>query len=327
MGFGDTSGYPPLKEAIADYVRSSWAVQCEANQIIITAGAQQALDLCARIFLNQGDYAAIENPGYIGARRALLSTGAHLLPCPVDHQGLQVEHLKSLPHNPRLIYLTPAHQYPMGPVLSLDRRMALLEWAQQHQCWILEDDYDSEYHYSHRPLASLQGLDQHQQVLYIGSFSKVLFPSLRLGYLILPPHLVNVFTQAKAEHSGQTPLHVQAVTAAFMQEGHFSRHLKRTRISYGEKLSLLLDCCRELEEWCVVHASGAGMHLVLEFKTDISEEEVHNRLLGKQILSTRLSSYFIGQDKKYGLALGFANSTHQDIQNGITTLRKIFTSL
>ncbi|MGI9276458.1 MAG: PLP-dependent aminotransferase family protein [Endozoicomonas sp.] len=326
MGFNDPMGYQPLREAVADYVRSSRAVNCEAEQILITTGAQQALDLCARLLLNSGDQAVLENPGYLGARRALLAAGAELVPCPVDHQGMMVQKLDGLTENPRLIYVTPAHQYPMGPVLPLERRAELLEWAYQNQCWVLEDDYDSEYHYQHRPLSSLQGLDRQQQVINIGSFSKVLFPALRLGYLVLPQALVSTFVKAKMEHSGDTSLHTQATVAAFMQEGHFSRHLKRMRLLYAKTLEVMLEACQGLKPWCRIHEYGAGMHLVLEFTSPLPEQAVYEQLRQSGILCSRLSSYYFRDNKKFGLVLGFTNSSPTEIEKGVEKIRKILTA-
>ncbi len=323
MGYGPPEGYEPLREAIADYVRTSRSVQCETRQIIVTSGAQQALDLCARILMNPGQTAAIEEPGYIGARRALSSAGAEIMTCPVDNHGLILKTLKKSQRKPKLIYVTPAHQYPLGAMMPLDRRMELLDWAFEQQCWIIEDDYDSEYHYQSRPVASLQGLARQQQVIYMGSFSKVLYPSLRLGYLILPPALVDVFTKAKQEQTGMTPMHTQAVTAAFMQEGHFSRHLRRMRLHYEEKLNTLLQACQVLKPWCSVHDQGAGMHLALEFKADINEVAVVQQLKEKKILCSPLSSYFYGKNKQYGLVLGFTNSTPEEINQGVAEIYKV----
>ncbi|WP_034838016.1 MocR-like pyridoxine biosynthesis transcription factor PdxR [Endozoicomonas numazuensis] len=323
MGNGPAEGYQPLREAISDYVSASRSVQCDAQQIIITSGAQQALDLCARILMNPGQTAAIEEPGYKGARRALSSAGANIMTCPVDNQGLILETLKKSQHPPKLIYVTPAHQYPLGAMMPLDRRMELLDWAFEQQCWIIEDDYDSEYHYQSRPVASLQGLARQQQVIYMGSFSKVLFPSLRLGYLVLPPTLVEIFTKAKQEQTGVTPLHTQAVTAAFMQEGHFNRHLRRMRLNYEEKLKTLLEACEKLSPWCTVHAQGAGMHLALEFKPGICEGTVVRNLKTKNILCSPLSSYFYGKEKLQGLVLGFANSTLKEIASGVAIIHNV----
>ena len=327
MGFQYPQGLLELREAVTDYTRSSRAVRCEPHQVVITQGAQQALDLCARLFLNPGDPVAMENPGYIGARRALSASGAKITPLPVDEQGMIVSALESISPAPKLVYATPAHHYPLGNVMSLQRRTRLLNWAAANNSWILEDDYDSEYHYQHRPLASLQGLSESSRVIYIGSFSKVLFPALRLGYVILPEALVDVFTKAKMEHSGETPVHIQATTAAFIREGYFSNHLKRMRVLYAKKLEVMLAACEILKPWCKVHAHGAGMHLVLEFTTGIHEESAFRQLQKNRIFCSRLSQYYIGRPEKQGLALGFANSDEAEIKQNIQQMAAIFTSI
>ncbi|MRI32748.1 hypothetical protein EOPP23_07075 [Endozoicomonas sp. OPT23] len=326
MGYDDPKGYQPLREAIADYVSSSRAVNCSPDQVLVTCGAQQALDLCARLLLDTHDIAAMENPGYIGARRALTATGAKVELCPVDDHGINISPLKKLSNPPKLLYVTPAHQYPLGAMLPLERRLSLLEWATENNCWIIEDDYDSEYHYQNRPIASLQGLAGNDQVIYMGSFSKVLFPSLRLGYLILPPSLMPIFTCARQEHSGLIPIHSQAVTAEFMQQGHFGRHLRKMRVLYAEKLDCLLKACEQLKPWCTVHALGAGMHLALEFNSKMSESEVSKKLQQQGVLHSRLSHYYQGQSKKQGLVLGFANSSLNQINTGITDIRNVLNS-
>ena len=327
MGFCDPAGHVELREAIADYVRSARAVKCDASQVVITTGAQQSLDLAIRLLVNPGEQMVIEEPGYIGARRALMAAGAQVVPCPVDDEGLRPDVLKSLPESPRLAYVTPANQYPLGSVLSLQRRAELVQWAQENNSWIIEDDYDSEYHYRSRPLASLQGLAPHQ-VIYIGSFSKVLFPALRLGYLILPPSLVDVFTKARMEHTGDIAIHPQAVTAAFMQEGHFSRHLKKMRQSYSEKLSVMLEESEALKPWCKTHDNGAGMHFVLELLPSAPQETLlSTAMLEQGILHSPLSSYFIGCDKRHGVVLGFANSNLGEIRQHMATLREILMRL
>ena len=333
MGFQYPKGLPELQEAITDYVRSSRAVRCEPGQVVVTQGAQQALDLCARLFLNPGDHAAMENPGYTGAQRAISATGARITPLPVDENGVMVSVLEQLDPPPRLVYVTPAHHYPLGSVMSLQRRTRLINWAATHNSWILEDDYDSEYHYQHRPLASLQGLCKNNRVIYIGSFSKVLFPALRLGYTILPEELTDVFTKAKIEHSGETPVHIQATTAAFIQQGYFSNHLKRMRVLYARKLECMLNACELLKPWCDIHSHGAGMHVVIEFNQDICEQSVFNQLIKQRIYCSRLSAYYLretlektterpdsdayDQSGKYGLALGFANSSEEEIRSKV----------
>lgn len=328
MGFGPAEGNSELRNAVAAYVRASRAVNCSAEQVLITSGAQQALDLCCRLLLNKQDHAAMEDPGYQGMHRAMLGHGAKPIACPVDQDGIDVAYLKALPETPKLVYITPANQYPLGSVLPLSRKLELLEWAEQEGSWILEDDYDSEYHYQHRPLASLQGLDKNQNVIYMGSFSKTLFPGLRLGYLILPEILVQQFSLAKNQASGETPPHTQAVTAAFINEGHFHRHLRRMRVLYSEKLVLILKECATLPSWVNTQQRAAGLHIVIEFNNRNEEplefeKNIHHQLTLSGIFSSRLSEYYLNKPIKTGLALGFANSSMKQISAGISCLKKI----
>ena len=221
--YGDPAGYAPLREAVADYLRASRAVRCRTEQVIIVAGSQQALELCATVLLDPGDAAWIENPGYPGARGALLGGGARLVPVPVDEEGIDVAAGTAACPDARLAYVTPSHQYPLGVVMSLSRRLALLKWAEQAGAWVVEDDYDSEFRYRARPLAALQGLDRHGRVIYVGTFSKVLFPSLRLGYLVVPPDLVEPFVAASVHAAHHAPTFSQCVLGGLHRGGATSR--------------------------------------------------------------------------------------------------------
>ncbi|WP_281648433.1 PLP-dependent aminotransferase family protein [Parendozoicomonas sp. Alg238-R29] len=329
MGFGNPAGLPALREAIADYLRTSRSVKCTPDQIVITNGAQQALALCARLLINEGEYAAIEEPGYRGAHCSFLAAGAQLQPCTLDEQGLMTEKLANLSTSPKVIYTSPAHQYPTGAILPLDRRLELLNWAARNNCWIIEDDYDSEYHYRNRPLASLQGLSSRHQVIYIGSFSKVLFPALRLGYLVLPESLVKPFITARQAMAGEIPLQTQATVSSFIREGHFSRHIRRMRLLYEKKQQILQVACRTLAPWCTAPCSGSGMHQVLYLKPELRhlESQLHKRLQEQGIYSSTLSSYFLGQPQQAGLVLGFANSSELEIIEGVATIRQTLNHL
>lgn len=238
MGYGDPQGYPPLREAIAGYVSQTRAVNCDARQVIVLTSSQQALQLIATLLLSPGDNVWIEEPGYCGAANAFLSAGAQLVPVATDSDGLRPS--ADLPA-PRLIYLTPSHQYPTGAPLSLTRRLALLEQARQQRAWIIEDDYDSEFHYDGQPMPAMQGLDRQGNVLYIGTFSKVLYPSLRLAYLIVPPALAAAFTTARTIYDGHSAQLMQAVTAAFIQQGHFAAHVRAMRQLYRSRRNALLE--------------------------------------------------------------------------------------
>src|SRR5579884_3154326 len=226
-------GYQPLREAIAAHIGVTRGVRCIAAQVLIVSGSQQAIDLAARMLLDPGDQAWIEDPGYPGTRNALLAAGATLIPVPIDTEGISVSQGRVLAPQARLVATTPSHQFPLGVTMSLPRRLELLEWARQANAWILEDDYDSEYRFTGRPLSTLQGLDGAQRVLYIGTFSKVLFPSLRLGFLVVPSDLVDAFANMLHTTTYHHSVLEQMALADFISEGHFARHLRTMRTLYA----------------------------------------------------------------------------------------------
>jgi len=233
--YDNPAGYRPLRQAIADYLGAARAVRCDPDQVIVVTGSQQALDLVARLLLDPGDAVWVEDPGYGGAKGALAAAGARLVPVPVDAEGLDVAAGMRRHASARLACVTPSHQYPLGVTMSLTRRLALLRWASDAGAWVLEDDYDSEYRYAGRPLAALQGLDTAGRVIYMGTFSKVLLPALRLGYLVAPPDLADAFARAKALTDCGSPVLGQAVVADFLAEGHVGRHIRRMRALYSER--------------------------------------------------------------------------------------------
>lgn len=327
MAYGEEAGFWPLRRAIAQYLQHSRAVHCQGSQVLITAGAQQALDLCMRLLLGPDDIIALESPGYRGVMRALRQTGKQHLPCPVDQDGLKLQTILEADTAPRLVYTTPANQYPMGEVLSLERKMALLNWAKEQQSWIIEDDYDSEYHYQYRPLASMQGLDQYQRVIYLGSFSKTLFPGMRLGYLVLPDSLMKKFTKARIAGYGQPPLMTQAQVASFMEEGHFNRHLRRMRISYKEKLSALQEAMKMLKPWGTTLQRNAGMHIVFVCHQHIDDDKLVSALEESGIFSSPLSEYCHGGENLRGLVLGFANTNVEKMHSKVTVIKNTLTKL
>ncbi len=246
MGYSsDALGYEPLRIEISKYIAQTRAVHCHPEQILITQGTQQALSLIARVLLDTGDAIALENPGYLSARKVFSSHGATLVSVPVDDQGIRVEEpggLTPLSADSRikLAYVTPSHQFPTGVLMSLSRRLALLQWARQTNALVVEDDYDSEFRYGGRPIPALQGLDTHQRVLYIGTFSKVMFPGLQIGYIALPPSLVAVFAQAKWMCDRQTSLIHQATLSDFIAKGHLAKHIRRMRVIYGQRRETLI---------------------------------------------------------------------------------------
>jgi len=229
LAYGDPSGHRPLREAIAAYLRTSRAVQCDTDQVIVVNGSQQALDLAARLLIDPGDLALVEDPGYPGARIALQAAGARLARLPIDAEGANISSITGRVTGARLIVVTPSHQFPLGVTMSVTRRLALLDFANRSGAWIMEDDYDSEYRYRGKPLPSLQGLDRTGRVIYMGTFSKTLFPSLRLGFLVLPHDLVEYFRRARSATDGHSPITEQAVLADFITEGHYARHIRRMR--------------------------------------------------------------------------------------------------
>lgn len=322
LGYAEPAGYQPLREAIAGYLWAMRGVRCEAGQVIIVAGSQQALDLAARVLLDPGDTACIEDPGYLGARNALQSAGAHLWPVSVDNDGLEVACLSDAPPDSRLVYVSPSHQYPLGVTMSLARRLALLEWANQQGAWILEDDYDSEYRYSSRPLAALQGLDSEGRVIYIGTFSKVLFPALRLGYMVVPTDLVPIFVAARAVTDRHSPTLEQAVVSDFIAEGHFARHIRKMRMLYAERQALLVGAAQsELAGLLEVPPAQAGMHLVGWLPPHISDMAASQRAAALGVEVPALSAYTLKPYPRGGLLLGYAGYNQSQITTGISQLK------
>ncbi len=240
MAYNNAIGYLPLREAIAEYLGAMRAVRCEPSQILITTGSQQGLQLSAQVLLDPKDPVWMEEPGYPSARHAFMTVGARLVPVPVDHEGMNVEEIIRRGPNARAVYITPSHQYPMGSTMSAARRMLLLNWAVRTGAWIIEDDYDSEYRFGSRPIAALQGLDTDARVIYVGTFSKVLFPALRLGYVVVPKDLIPAFSAARDAADVFSATLYQALLTDFIREGHFGRHIRRMRMLYMSRRKSLV---------------------------------------------------------------------------------------
>jgi GntR family transcriptional regulator/MocR family aminotransferase len=323
LGYGDPAGYAPLRAAIAEYVSAARGARCVADQVIVVNGSQQGVDLAARMLLDSGDEAWMEDPGYPGARAALLAAGATLIPVPVDDEGLRVaEGVRTAPRA-RLAYVSPSHQFPLGATMSASRRLELLRWAAQAGAWILEDDYDSEFRYSTRPLASLQGMDQDGRVVYIGTFSKTLVPALRLGYLIVPPGTAHAFRAVRAACDRHSPVLDQAVLADFMTEGHFARHVRRMRNLYAERQGVLVDAIqRSLGDRLEVRAAGAGMHLVGWLEAGSDDAAVSARLWEAGIEAPPLSRYGLVRPARAGLLLGWAGYPPEAIERSVERLAR-----
>ncbi len=327
LAYGDPGGYRPLREAIAQYLAAVRAVNCDAAQVIIVSGAQQALDLAARLLLDAGEEAWIEDPGYNGARAALLAAGVKPVGIPVDEAGIDVDAGERLSPRARLAYVTPSHQYPTGVVMTLPRRLELLRWAERRQSWILEDDYDSEYRYASRPVASLQGLDTSGSVMYCGTFSKVLFPSLRLGYLVVPPQLVDGFSCAKSVLDRHSPTIEQAVLAEFIADGHLARHFRRMRLLFLERQTVLLESLHnELGGAVEVRSHDAGMHVVGWLEKGKSDGVVSRRARQLGLEVPALTTYREKAGGRGGLVLGYAAYTERQISQAVKKLAEAVNS-
>jgi GntR family transcriptional regulator/MocR family aminotransferase len=324
LGYGNPIGFQPLREAIAAHVASTRGVICKVEQIIITNGTQQALDLIGRIFLTKGNEVCVEDPGYLGAHDIFAATGARLVPVPVDEEGFDLQSARKRSRKVRLVYVTPSHQYPLGVTMSLTRRLNLLGWARERDAFIIEDDYNSEYRYSGRPLASLQGLDRDGRVIYLGTFSKTIFPALRLGYLVAPMDLVEVFAAARALTDLHSPLIDQAVLAEFIAEKHFARHIRRMRGIYEERQHILVEEVRKnLEGILEVAPAEAGMHLIGWLASGIDDLEVSRRAATVNLKIAPVSAYCINQNLRGGLLLGYTAFNERLIRQGVRTLARV----
>lgn len=321
----DPLGYKLLREAISRYLLQSRAVQCNPDQVIVVSGSQQALDLLARLLLDRGDQIAIEDPGYVEARRVFQAQGAEVVPVPVDEAGIVVEALATSARPVKLVYVTPSHQYPTGVVLSLPRRLALLAWAQQSGAMILEDDYDSEFRYDERPIPALQGLTVGDLVIYIGTFSKVLFPSLRVGYIVVPQQLAPVVGQAKWLSDRQSPLLEQHALADFINEGHLESHVRRMRMLYAQRRQTLTQAIsQQLGNQATILGDNAGLNMMVQFHTHLSDEEITDRAMQKGVQMRSIRKDCIKANSRGKFLLGYADLPPEKIEEGVSRLAKVF---
>ena len=332
--YAEPEGDPALRRALQGYLARARGLVCDAGQILIVHGTQQALDLCARLLLEAADTFVFEEPGYPMARQCFEAIGARLLPVAVDAQGLDTSRL---PRGDavRLAYVTPSHQFPLGGVLPMARRVELLQWARQHGAWIVEDDYDGEFRYGQRPIDALQAMDTDGRVLYIGTFSKALSPQLRLGYLVLPAALVPVFRQARRLADRHAPVIEQRVLASLMESGAYERHIRRLRRAHERRRVALLEAiARYLPASAQVAGTAAGLHVVLWLPSVPQQDEAQlvaaARAAGVGVYP--VTPLFAGpqvcpQPRPAGLTLGYASLSEDDIQLGIRTLAAVVARL
>ena len=324
LGYGEPAGYRSLREAIAAYLQSARGVRCDAEQVIITSGAQHALNLAAKIILDPEDTVWIEDPCYLGAKAALASAQTNLVPVTVDADGFNLDTALAKSEKAKLIYVTPSHQYPLGVTMSLSRRLQLLEWAKQNDAWIIEDDYNSEYRYGGRPLASLQGLDCDARVLYVGTFSKTIFPGLRLGCLVVPPDLVDVFTLARSLGDLNSPLIDQAILAEFIADGHFARHLRRMRKLYEKRQHFLVEAAeKHLSGLLELKKSDAGMHFVGWLPDKFNARKIAEKAFEENLKVAPVANYSFNENPPNALILGYTSFTEKQITVGVKKLARI----
>ncbi len=328
MGYGEPYGHGHLRSAIASHLRSNRGITCETDQIFIVGGAQQAFHLIGSMLLDPGDSVWIENPGAIGARNSLIACGATLVPVPVDANGLRVDEGLRLAPDFRLAFVTPSHQQPMGTVMSLERRIALLGAANKTSAWIIEDDYDGEFFFGGRPPPTLKSIDTAGLVIYVGTFSKSLFPSLRLGFILAPPALVATFQTVMKTFLSGVASSTQAIVAEFIDEGHFTTHIRRMRRLYAERHeALCVAASRHLDGLLGVATTTGGLHTIGTLHGDVSEREIAAEADARGVTVSPLSRFLIAPQSARGLVLGFGGAQTSEIENGVRTLADVLTTL
>ncbi len=325
LSYSTVGGHPALRRALAEHLHLARSVRCEPEQIVITSGIHQAIDVMSRLLGDPGDSAWVENPGYWGTRNVLASNGINVIPVPVDDHGMAPSRGQFDGPAPRFIFTTPSHQYPLGMSMSLSRRLMLINFVRQTDCWIAEDDYDSEFRFEGRPLASLQGLDSSERVIYMGTFSKTLFPAMRTGYMVLPKSIAEHAVKALSELYREGQLVQQAALADFMSEGHYSAHIRRVRLLYGKRHVLLRrSIARHLGDTWPVATQDTGLHLVLMLPSEMDDVQISNELRSRQIAARPLSHYYCNAENlRKGLLLGYACVPEELIDKGVQTVAKV----
>lgn len=320
-------GLLPLRQAIADYVNLERGARATPEQVLVLTSSQQALSLCAQVLLDAGERILIEDPVYHGARKAFDAAGLVCLPVPLDAEGMQVQQLAAAP-SAKAVFLTPSHQYPTGATLSLERRLAAIAWAQQHQAWIIEDDYDSEFHYAGKPTACVQGLDPHGRTLYIGTFSKSLFPSLRIGYMVLPPTLVAPMTVARSLQDGHSAALAQLTLARFIEGGHLGAHIRTMRAVYAQRRDLLAQLLRtHLGHVLEPQVPAGGMQMACHLCGPISESQLVAAAARAGISLVGLSTLYSAAPRHSGVLMGFAAHSPMELEAGVLQLAQVLRTL
>lgn len=320
----DPLGLMPLRKVICSYLRTARAVRCEPEQIMVVSGSQQALDITVRVLLDPGDSAWIEEPCYPLVRSVLAGSGCRVVPVPVDEEGMNVAVGLKRSRNARVAFVTPSHQYPLGSTMSISRRLQLLDWARKTSAWIVEDDYDSEFRFDGMPIPSLQGLDSTKRVIYIGTFSKVLFPSLRVGYMVIPPDLVEVFRSVRVATDIFPPYLVQEVLTDFITSGQFARHIRRMRALYKSRYFALVESLRsEFGDSIKIQGAEAGMHLSVLLPDSFSDHAVAIQAAAENLWVRPISPCWSGTRPRQGLILGFGNTAEEKIRPAVQHLGRI----
>jgi GntR family transcriptional regulator/MocR family aminotransferase len=318
VDYGPPAGIPALREAICHHLRRSRAVVCDPSEVIVVNGAQQAIDLVVRVLIERGASVAIEDPQYQGTREVLRAAGARLVPVPVDRSGLDPARL---PDRAKAVFVTPSHQFPTGAILPLDRRLSLIEWAQRKNAIIIENDYDGEFHYEGGSLESLQGLDAEGRTIYIGTFSRTIFPALRIGYLVVPKSLATTFTTAKWLADQHSVILEQKTLAEFITSGRYERHLRRLRRRNADRREALLSAIdKYLTGRVEVSGEGSGTHVILWLKQRIAEADAISKAASQGVGVYPISNCYLKKASRTGLMLGYTTLNEDEIREGIRLL-------
>ena len=321
-------GVEALRRAIADYVNLERGACATPDRILVLTSSQQALSLCATVLLDAGDRVFIEDPAYHGARRAFDAAGLESVPVPLDAQGIRIESLQNAAQPAKAIFLTPSHQFPTGATLALDRRLAIIEWAHRNQAWIIEDDYDSEFHYAGKPTACVQGLDAHDRTIYIGTFTKSMFPGLRIGYMVLPSQLVAPMTVARTLQDGHSASIPQLTLARFMEGGHFGSHVRAMRSVYAERRDALERLvCKHLADFVEPRVPDGGMQMPCVFVRDIPEREAIDTARRAGIDLLGLTPLHASSKHKAGFLMGFAAYAPKELEIAVKKLANVLRAL